>query len=69
MSLISALANARSGLAVAQHALDVTANNVANVNTTGYARKLAQQEAVVLNGHGAGARSTAPSDADPTKAR
>lgn len=50
-------------MAVAQHALDVTANNVANVNTTGYTRKLAQQEAVVLNGHGAGARSTAPSRA------
>src|SRR5688572_10819456 len=60
MSLLSALSNARSGLAVAQHALDVTANNVANVNTEGYSRKLAQQEAVLLDGRGAGARSTDP---------
>lgn len=63
MSLMSALSNARSGLAVAQHALDVTANNVANVNTKGYTRKIAQQEAVLLDGHGAGARSTDPARA------
>lgn len=60
MSLMSALSNARSGLAVAQHALDVTANNVANVNTEGYSRKLVQQEAVLLDGRGVGARSTDP---------
>jgi flagellar hook-associated protein 1 FlgK len=36
----------------------VTANNVANVNTEGYSRKLAQQEAVILDGRGAGARAT-----------
>jgi flagellar hook-associated protein 1 FlgK len=63
MSLISALSNAMSGLAVAQHALDVTANNVANVNTEGYSRKLVHQEAVVLDGRGAGTRAL-----DPTRA-
>ena len=45
MSLSAVLSNALSGLAVAQNALSVTSNNVANVNTEGYSRKLAQQEA------------------------
>lgn len=63
MSLIAALNNAMSGLRVAQHALDVTANNVANVNTEGYTRKIVQQEAVILEGRGAGARAV-----DPTRA-
>ena len=58
MSLTAVLSNAVSGMAVAQHALGVTANNVANVNTEGYSRKLAQQEAVILDGRGAGARAT-----------
>ncbi len=57
MSLIAALSNARSGLAAAQQALNVTANNVANVNTPGYSRKIVQQETVVSAGNGAGARS------------
>ncbi len=39
MSLITALSNAVSGLAVAQHALSVTASNIANVNTEGYSRQ------------------------------
>jgi flagellar hook-associated protein 1 FlgK len=56
MTLFSALSIATSGLAVAQHALSVTANNVANVGTEGYTRKLAHQEAAILNGNGAGAR-------------
>ena len=47
-----------SGLAVAQNALGVTSGNVANVNTEGYTRKLAQQEAVLIDGRGAGARAT-----------
>ena len=57
MSLNAVLANALSGLSVAQNALAVTANNVANVNTEGYSRQVAQQEAVVLDGRGAGARA------------
>ena len=59
MSLNAVLSNALSGLAVAQNALDVTANNVANANTEGYSRKVAQQEAVVIDGRGAGARAIA----------
>lgn len=58
MTLVSALANAMSGLSVAQHALDVTAHNVANVHTEGYTRKIVHQEAVILDGRGAGARAT-----------
>ena len=46
-----------SGLAVAQNALSVTSSNVANVNTEGYTRKLAQQAAVVIDGRGAGAQA------------
>lgn len=57
MSLNAVLANALSGLAVAQNALAVTSNNVANANTEGYSRQVAPQEAVVLAGRGAGARS------------
>ncbi|MEK0085053.1 flagellar hook-associated protein FlgK [Benzoatithermus flavus] len=58
MSLFSVLSIATSGLAVAQRALSVTANNVANANTEGYTRKVAHQEALVLDGRGAGARPT-----------
>jgi flagellar hook-associated protein FlgK len=35
MSLAATLANALSGLTVAQRALSVTANNIANANTEG----------------------------------
>lgn len=58
MTLFSALSIATSGLAVAQRALSVTANNVANADTEGYTRKTAHQEARVLGGRGAGARPT-----------
>ena len=58
MSLSAVLANALSGLNVAQQALSVTANNVSNTNTPGYSRKILNQEAVVLGGRGAGVRST-----------
>jgi flagellar hook-associated protein 1 FlgK len=47
-----------SGLAVAQHGLSVTAANVTNANTEGYTRKLAHQEAVIVDGRGAGAQAT-----------
>lgn len=57
MSLMATLTTAVSGLAVAQHAMSVTADNVANVNTKGYARKIAHQEAVIVDGRGAGARA------------
>jgi flagellar hook-associated protein 1 len=54
MSLSIALMNALSGLQLNQRALDVTAQNVANVNTEGYSRKVVQQQAVVIDGRGAG---------------
>ena len=54
MSLSVALHNAVSGLHLNQRALDVTSQNVANVNTDGYSRKTVNQEAVVIAGQGAG---------------
>lgn len=63
MSLLGALSNAMSGLAVAQHALDVTANNISNMNTEGYSRKLVSQEAVIVDGRGAGAQARDPARA------
>ncbi len=54
MSLSIALQNAVTGLHLNQRALDVTAQNVANVNTDGYSRKTVNQQAVVVAGRGAG---------------
>ena len=57
MSLAATLANALSGLTVAQRALSVTAHNVANANTPGYSRKVLAQESVVIADRGAGVRA------------
>ncbi|MFT5438170.1 MAG: flagellar hook-associated protein 1 FlgK [Alphaproteobacteria bacterium] len=54
MSLNIALQNAISGLQTNSRALDVTAQNVANVNTIGYSSKSVNQQAVVIAGQGAG---------------
>lgn len=54
MSLNIALMNAISGLQINQRALDVTAQNVSNVNTEGYSKKTIQQQAVVIAGQGVG---------------
>ncbi|MGD1876920.1 MAG: flagellar hook-associated protein FlgK [Kiloniellaceae bacterium] len=54
MSLSIALFNALSGLQVNQTALQVTAGNVANVNTPDYARKVHDQQNRVLAGVGVG---------------
>jgi flagellar hook-associated protein 1 FlgK len=54
MSLNVALLNALSGLQVNQRLLDITSQNIANVNTDGYSRKLATQQSVTLNGQGSG---------------
>jgi flagellar hook-associated protein 1 FlgK len=56
MSLNIALYNAVSGLQLNQKALDVIAQNVANVNTEGYSRKVVSQESIILNGIGSGVR-------------
>jgi flagellar hook-associated protein 1 len=58
VSLTAALASAVSGLNVAQRALSVTANNVANANTEGYSRKLVNQQALVVGNRGAGVEAT-----------
>lgn len=56
MSLNIALYTAISGLLLNQRSLDVTAQNVANVNTEGYSRKILNQESVILGGVGAGVK-------------
>ena len=54
MSLTVSLLNALSGLQVNQRLLDLTSQNIANVNTDGYSRKVATQQSVVLDGAGTG---------------
>lgn len=56
MSLDLALNNAISGLNVSQEALSVLSNNIANANTAGYARRIANQVSVNFAGVGNGAR-------------
>ncbi|MEM6492731.1 MAG: flagellar basal body protein, partial [Pseudomonadota bacterium] len=51
---IAALNNALSGLKASQRALGVISDNIANANTEGYVRKVAQPSSVVLDGQGAG---------------
>ena len=46
MSLTLALSSAISGLSTAQAGLDVISNNIANVNTEGYTRKVFVPESV-----------------------
>lgn len=54
MSLTSIMNIATSGLQVAQAQLRINADNIANVNTVGYVRKVADQSAAVTGGQGAG---------------
>ncbi len=54
MSITAALGTATSGLLAAQSAIAITSDNVANVNTQGYARKEVQQTTRVAAGAGAG---------------
>lgn len=56
---ISGLDAALSGLRVAQKQLDVISNNVSNVSTPGYSRKIMPQETSVILGQTAGVRSSA----------
>ena len=49
-----ALRTAQSGLLTAQATLDKVANNIANVNTPGYSRKVVTSETRVLAGVGSG---------------
>ena len=59
MSLNIALYNAVTGLQLNQRALDITSQNVANVNTEGYSRKIIEQQAMVIDGQGAGVKIAA----------
>lgn len=52
--LTQALRTAQSGLLVNQQTLNVVANNIANVNTEGYSRKIVNTETRVIGGVGAG---------------
>jgi flagellar hook-associated protein 1 FlgK len=54
MSLTLTLNNALSGLQVNQSALTVISNNIANVNTPGYSRKVLSQQTRTLANVGAG---------------
>jgi len=56
MSLVGALMTAVSGLQTAQAQLQVTSNNIANVNTPGYTRKTATPETTVYGGEVGGVR-------------
>jgi flagellar hook-associated protein 1 len=57
--LTLALRTTQSGLQASQTALNAVANNVANVNTPGYSRKIVHQEHRVLAGAGAGVQVAA----------
>ncbi len=54
MSISQILNNALSGLQTNQAGLQVTSNNIANVNTEGYARRVLNQETAVVGGQTAG---------------
>ena len=54
MSLASILGSASSGLLASQTQLRVISDNIANVNTPGYARKVVDQQSVSLSAAGGG---------------
>ena len=54
MSLSVALSSATSGLMAAQAGLRTVSDNIANVNTPGYVRKILDQSHLALAGAGAG---------------
>ena len=58
-SLTLALRTAQSGLLVNQSALNAVANNIANVNSAGYSRKIINTESRVINGSGSGVKLSA----------
>ncbi|GEM_PF-6774777 len=51
---IAALTNALTGLKTSQRALGVISDNIANANTEGYTRKIADLSSLVYDGRGAG---------------
>lgn len=58
MSLNGIISNSTSGLIAAQVGLSTVSDNIANVNTEGYARKEARQDNRVIGGQGIGVQVT-----------
>ena len=58
MSIIGGLSNAISGIDAGKKALETISNNVSNVNTPGYARKVTEQTARAYAGAGGGVEVT-----------
>lgn len=58
MSISSIMNTANSGLTAAQAQLRVVSDNVSNVNTPGYVRKIAEQQTLVSQGIGSGVEVT-----------
>ncbi len=56
MSINSIINNSLTGLFTNQSALRVTSNNIANINTPGYARQIIQQEAIVIGSNAGGVK-------------
>ena len=61
MSLSGILGSASSGLATAQTQIQVISNNIANVNTPGYAREVVSQQSSTTTASGGGVSTTAVS--------
>lgn len=64
MSLSFALTNAYTGLRSSARMAEVTANNIANANTEGYARREVNLQASVTDGRGSGVRISGISAAE-----
>ena len=58
MSLSAILRTASSGLMTAQTGLRTVSDNISNVNTPGYVRKITNQQQLVVNGAGQGVQVT-----------
>ena len=54
MSLTNIFSIATSGMRVAQAGLRTTSDNISNVNTEGFTRRIVDQQAIVIDGAGAG---------------
>src|SRR5918997_695517 len=54
MSLTNIFAIATSGMRVAQAGLRTTSDNISNVNTEGFTRRIVDQQAIVIEGAGSG---------------
>src|SRR6478752_10631092 len=58
MSITAILRSASSGLMAAQTSLRTVSDNISNVNTPGYVRKITNQQQLVVDGAGAGVQIT-----------